>query len=114
MDEQKLENTIQFLVENQAVLHSDIEGLKEGQQRTTEQIQQLAESQQKTDAQIAALAEEMRGGFSGLIQEMRIGFENLIIANEVTRDLANKIGQLAMQTSQRVTKIEDQNGDHSH
>lgn len=104
MNQQQMENTIQFIVEQQARFSTDIEALKQS-------VQSLTESQQRTDDQIKALTEEMRGGFASLIQEMRDGFENLIIANEVTRDLANKVGQLAIQTSQRVSKLEEQNGE---
>jgi pSer/pThr/pTyr-binding forkhead associated (FHA) protein len=38
--------------------------------------------------------------------EMRTAFENLIVANEVTRDLTEQVARLAMQTSQRVSDLE--------
>lgn len=107
MTPEQMERAIEFLLESHGKLFTDLDGLKES-------VGQLAESQKRTDAQINALTEEMRGGFASLIQEMREGFENLIIANETTRDLATKVGELAMQTSQRVTRLEDQNGEHGH
>ena len=44
---------------------------------------------------------------------MRGAIYNLIVVNELTRDLANKIGQLPLHHSQRIAKLEEQNGDHS-
>jgi hypothetical protein len=99
MDEQKMQNTIQFLVENQARFQTDLELLKESVGGLTASVGVLTESQKRTDAQI-----------NSLIEEMREGFNNLIVANEVTRDLASKIGQLTLQHSQRIAKLEEQNG----
>jgi len=42
---------------------------------------------------------------------MRDGFEKLILSNEVTRDFANKIARLEVQTSQRMTRLEDRVSD---
>lgn len=39
-------------------------------------------------------------------QETREAINNLIIANEVTRDLAERVAALAISTSQRVTVLE--------
>jgi len=39
--------------------------------------------------------------------ETREAINNLIIANEVTRDLAEKVAQLAISTSQRVSALEN-------
>ena len=99
MDQQQMENMIQFLVDNQARFQTDLELLKESVGGLTERVGELTESQKRTDSQINALVEEMREGFN-----------NLIVANEVTRDLAAKVGELAMQTSKRVTSLEDKNG----
>ena len=38
--------------------------------------------------------------------EMREGFNNLIVADEVTRKLAEDVGRLAIATSQRVSILE--------
>jgi hypothetical protein len=88
-----MESAIQFILDSQAKFFTDIESLKESQK-------QLIESQQKTDAQLQSL-----------IEERREGFNNLIVANDVTGDLANKIGTLTIQTSQRVTKLEEKIGE---
>jgi hypothetical protein len=92
----EMERAIQFLLQAQAGFFADLEGLKESHQR-------LAESQQRTDAQIQALTENVEA----MRLEMREAMENLIVANEVTRDLAQQIGQLAINTSQRVGRLEN-------
>ncbi len=117
MDQQQIENTIQFLVENQAKFHSDLELLKESvqdisqnQKETTAQIKALAES---TNAQIQILVESQHalvGHVEAMRQETQEAFNNLIIANEATRNLAEQATRLAIGTSQRVTKLEETNG----
>jgi hypothetical protein len=98
MDQEQIENTIQFLVDNQAKFHSDLELLKEN-------VQGIAKNQERTGQQIQALTANVEA----MRLEMREAFDNLIIANEVTRNLAEQIGKLAVSTSQRVTKLEEQN-----
>ena len=83
MDQQQVENTIQFLVDNRAKFHSDLELMKEGQQRTDAQIHALVESQQVLTDKVEAMR-----------LEMREAFDNLIIGNEVTRNFANKLQSL--------------------
>jgi hypothetical protein len=99
MDQQQIENTIQFLVENQPKLHSDLVLLKETQRETTAQIQALAESQralaESTNAQIQALTDNVKA----MRLEMREAFNNLIIANESTRNFANEIAKLIINLS---------------
>ena len=90
MNQEQMEKTIHFLLENQAKFHSDLELMKEAQLRTGEQIQSLTEN-----------VEAMR-------LEMREAFENLIVANEVTRKLTEDVARLAIGTSQRLTKVEEQ------
>ena len=89
MDQQQIENTIQFLVENQAKFHSDLELMKEAQQQTTAQIQALT------------------GNVEAMRQEMREAFDNLIVGNEVTRNLAEQIGKLTVNISQRLSVVEE-------
>ena len=90
---------MEFLLDSHAKFFADIESLKESQQR-------LIKSQEQTDIQIKTLADNVEA----MRIEMRDAIENLIVANEVTRDLAQQIGKLAIQTAQRVTKLEEQNG----
>ncbi len=106
MDQQQLENTIQFLLDNQAKFHSDLELMKESQQETTAQIKTLAEN---TNAQIQALVESQQtltDNVEAMRLETREAFNNLIIANEATRDLANQMGKLIVNVSQRLSIVE--------
>jgi outer membrane murein-binding lipoprotein Lpp len=110
MDQQQIENTIQFLVENQAKFHSDLELMKET-------VQAIAENQRETVKQIKALAENTNAQIQALTEnveamrlETREAFDNLIIANESTRNFANEIAKLVVNVSQRVSRLEEQNG----
>ena len=70
--------------------------------RQSANLEDQALRNERLTADVEALTEavdEMRA-------EMRDTFNNLIIANEVTRDLAEKVGKLALATSQRVTSLE--------
>jgi hypothetical protein len=51
---------------------------------------------------------EFREKMESMRVEMRGAFDNLILSNEVTRDLANRIGELAVNTSKRVTRLENE------
>jgi phosphoenolpyruvate-protein kinase (PTS system EI component) len=117
MDQQQMENTIQFLVENQSKFHSDLELLKENvqtiaenQKHTDEQIRALTKSQQEAYERMQTLTErvdDVVGVVDVMRLELRQSFDNLIIANEVTRNLAEQIGKLAVNTSQRLAKLEE-------
>jgi hypothetical protein len=106
MNQEQMENTIQFLLENQVKFHSDLVLLKEN-------VEGIATNQRRTDAQIQALAERIDDVVSGvdvMRGELREAFDNLILTNEVTRELTVQIGTLVVQTSQRLIKLEEKNG----
>jgi hypothetical protein len=92
MTGEEMERAIQFLIEHHARVSTDIGGLKEAQERT---VVELAESVSRLEAQ----GESDR-------QETRDAIDQLILSNEVTRDLANQVARLAVTTSQRVTALE--------
>jgi hypothetical protein len=106
MNQEQMENTIQFLLENQVKFHSDLVLLKEN-------VEGIATNQRRTDAQIQALAERIDDVVSAvdvMRGELREAFDNLILTNEVTRELTVQIGTLVVQTSQRLIKLEEKNG----
>ena len=118
MTGEEMEKAIQYLIEHHAKVSMDIEGLKEAQQATAAIVSSLAESVSRLEAQtevdrrkvremFAGQRDEMDRMFDGLIHEMRDGFNKLILSNEVTRDLASQVAQLAITTSQRVTVLEE-------
>ena len=82
MSSEEIERRIEFIIEQQAKFSADIEQLKEIQAQQAQNI-------------------------NSLVTEMREGFNNLIVANEVTRNLAEEATKLAIQTSRRVTRLED-------
>jgi hypothetical protein len=104
MTQEQIEKTIEFLLDNQAQLHTDLELLKEAQRETTQQIKTLAEN---TNAQIQALTENVEA----MRLETREAFDNLIIGNEVTRNYANEIAKLTVNLSQRLTIVEQKTKD---
>ena len=66
----------------------------------------ILKHQADTTANLEVLTERV----DSFVIEMRGAMNNLIIANEVTRDLAEKTAKLALQTSKRVTKIQKSKG----
>ena len=102
MTGEEMERAIEFLINHHAKVSSGIEGLKEAQITTAANIASLAKQ-----AEIDRY--EMRQTFHILTEEMREGFNKLILSNEITRDLSNQVARLAIETSQRVTLLEDKN-----
>lgn len=100
MSSDNIQRQIEFILEHQAKFSEDIEQLKEVQSQQAENINRLTEATASTQSQL-----------DSVISEMRDGFNKLILANEVTRDFANKIASLEVQTSQRVTKLEQRVSD---
>jgi hypothetical protein len=80
-EQQRMRNKMDFIVEQQARIDANLE-------RLTETVEQQART-------INLFVSETRGAIS-----------NLILANEVTRDLAEQTARLAMATSKRVTDLE--------
>ena len=100
MSSDNIQRQIECIIEHQARFSEDIERLKEVQSRQAENINRLFEATTSTQAQL-----------DSVISEMRDGFNALILSNEVTRDFANKIASLEVQTSQRMTNLEQRVGD---
>ncbi|HXU40443.1 MAG TPA: hypothetical protein VN937_29070 [Blastocatellia bacterium] len=99
MTSEEMERAIEFLVHNQAKNTSDIMLTNEVVNRLAEAV---AQDRVENRAQLAANREQLEA----YRQETREHINNLIIANEVTRDLAEKVAKLAITTSQRVTVLE--------
>ena len=111
MTGEEMERAIEFLINHHAKVSSDIEGLKEAQKITTANIASLAKQAEADRREMRetfhSMAGEMREGFNSLTEEMRDGFNKLILSNEITRDLSNQVARLAIETSKRVTVLED-------
>jgi hypothetical protein len=106
-----MEHAIEFLLEHHARVSVEIDQLREAQKEQAANLAKLSETVREGFAEtregFEALAMEMREGFA----ETREAFSNLILANEVTRDLAQKATRLAIQVSQRVTNLEQKESD---
>jgi len=89
------EQRMEFIIEQQAMFAVEIAQMKEIQREQAVSVSRLTENMHQ--------AREM---LHSVIGGMREGFDNLIVANEVTRRLAEDVGHLAMATSQRVTMLE--------
>ena len=124
MTGEEMERAIEFLLNHHGKVSADIEALKEAQAKTTADIQSLTENVSRLEVQMRETRQstrEMREGMgdmresigelrvtvASVIEEMREGFNNLIVANEVTRNLTEQVARLAINTSQRVTKLEE-------
>lgn len=95
MTGEEMERAIQFLIEHHAKVSTAQDRATANIAALTRTVVELAESVSRLEAQ----AESDR-------QEMRDTIDNLLLSNEVTRDLANQIGRLAIATAQRVTALE--------
>ena len=110
MTSEELERAIESLVHNQAKNTSDIMLTHEAVNKLAEAVaRDRVENQAQREAnreQLEAYRHETREQLEAYRQETREHINNLIIAKEVTRDLAEKVAKLAIATSQRVTVLE--------
>jgi hypothetical protein len=96
MSNENIERRIEFIIEQQAKFSADIEQLKEVQAQQAESINNLTTN-----------VHELTDNMEAMRVEMREGFNNLIVANEVTRKLAEDVARLTVQNSQRITRLEE-------
>jgi hypothetical protein len=110
MTSEEMERAIGFLLESQAKNSTDIAFTNEAVNKLAETVSQdRLEDRARLEAYRRDNREQMeayRGLLEAYRQETREAINNLIIANEVTRDLAEKVARLAITTSQRVTALE--------
>lgn len=111
MTGEEMERAIEFLINHHAKVSSDIEALKEAQIRTSAHIASLGKQAEADRREMRetlnSVTAEMRETFNNVTAEMREGFNKLILSNEVTRDLCSQVARLAIETSQRVTVLEE-------
>ena len=104
-----IERKMEFIIEQQATFALEIAQMKEVQSQQAISIDRLTENMHETRGMFHETREmlhETREMLHSVIGEMRDGFNNLIVANEVTRKLAEDVGRLAIATSQRVSVLE--------
>jgi cell division FtsZ-interacting protein ZapD len=102
MTNEQMERAIEVLLDHHAKFSVDIGELKDVQR-------QQAENLNKLTADVQALTDNMgamQSQIDSIITEMRDGFDKLILANEVSRHLAEQAIKLSIAVSQRVTGID--------
>ena len=122
MTGEEMERAIEFLLDHHAKFSADIDQLKEAQAQTSADVRTLAGAVSELSEIVGVQSRDMREGLARVDdrmdrfeaqaesdrQEIRDAIDKLILANEVTRDLAQQAAQLAMSASQRITRLEDQ------
>ncbi|HST22799.1 MAG TPA: hypothetical protein VLR90_16870 [Blastocatellia bacterium] len=93
-----------------------VERLSESHVKSLEDMQEMRQSQVKMANDVQLLTGKIIDLTDSVTRleaqseadraEMREGFNNLIIANEVTRKLAEDVAKLAIATSQRISNLE--------
>lgn len=97
-----IQQKMDFIIEQQATFALEIAQMKEVQHQQAISIDRLTENMHETREMLHETREmlhETREMLHSVIGEMRDGFNNLIVANEVTRKLAEDVGRLAIATS---------------
>jgi hypothetical protein len=101
MTPEEIERTIEFILSIGARTDARLERNSELIERNSAQIERNSELIERHSEQIAQLTANMELNR----QETRWAIDNLIIANEATRDLAQKVAGLQLQMSQWLTNI---------
>jgi predicted metal-dependent hydrolase len=111
--ERRFQHHVEFMIEQQAKFEQRQAEFEERHAKFAKELAELREAQTIQTENINRLYDLVtadrkttRYAIDALITEMREGFDNLIVANEVTRELAENVARLAVQTSQRVTELE--------
>lgn len=103
MTSEEIERAIEFLLVSQAKNSTEIALTSETVNKLAETV---AQDRRENREQLEAYRQETREHLEAYRQETREVIDNLIIANEVTRDLAEKVARLAISNSQRITALE--------
>ena len=106
MTSEEMERAIEFLLEHHAKVTADIGTLTGKVLELTDTVirSEIRAEEDRREMHQAILRIEEQAESNR--EEMRETINNMILANEVTRDLAQKVASLEVQTSQRVTGLE--------
>jgi hypothetical protein len=94
MSSDNIQRQIEFILEHQAKFSEDIGELRAAIGELKDTQRQQGETVTRIISEMEADRRETREVLNSVISEMREGFNNLIVANETTRDLANKVASL--------------------
>lgn len=95
----KIEKTVNFIIEQQAKFSVDIDLLKESQKKTDEEVKMLT----KAVAELTATVAEMKDAV--LINNSMV--EKLVNVVESDREFMKQVAQLAIASERRITKLEE-------
>ena len=102
--DKRVTNRMDFIVEQQARIDASLELVGERLNQLAARDGVLSGRQDNLTADVASLVH----GVEVFKEDVRGAIQNLIVANEVTRDLAEQVARLAIQTSQRVADLDGQ------
>ena len=116
-DEKRRKHQMEFIVEQQARIDANMESislrLDNLSRNVGEFVLETREAGNNLSRNLGEFVAGTREAFNdlnrnvdGFVVETREAIGNLIIANEVTRDLTEQVARLAIQTSQRVSELE--------
>ena len=100
MTSEEMKRAMDFLLETQASTSAKLA-------LTIEAVNRLAETVERDRHENRVQLDAQREQLEEYRLETREAINNLIIANEVTRDLGEKVARLAISTSQRVSALEN-------
>jgi uncharacterized phage infection (PIP) family protein YhgE len=109
MTNEQMERAIEFLLDHHAKFGADIDELRDAQRQQTENIDRLTVDMQtlrEVQTEQTRNINRLTGAVESIITEMRDAINGLIVGNQVTRQLAEDVARLEVQTSQRVTGLE--------
>ena len=104
-------NRMDFIVEQQARIDASLELVGERLNQLAARDGVLSGRQDNLTADVENLTADVASlvhGVEDFKNDVRGAIQNLIVANEVTRDLSEQVARLAIQTSQRVADLEGQ------
>jgi ABC-type transporter Mla subunit MlaD len=109
MTNEEVERAIEFLLHHHAKVSADIQQHSEQIVQLTQSVAGLTKDVQALTGNVDALTvnvEVMRAEMDANRADLGRAIDNLIVANEVTRKLAEDVARLNVGMSQRVTRLE--------
>ena len=102
MTGEELERAMEFILKQQSQFNVDLALLREAQAQTGDKLDSLSSTVNVLASTVATLETQAASDR----REIREAINNLIIANESTRELSQNVARLAIQTSHPATDLE--------
>jgi uncharacterized protein YoxC len=111
MTSEEMQHAIEFLLEHHSRLSGRMDVNSEQIAEHSKQIAELTQAVSTLTQDVRTMGEAMQDGFDRMREEIQDALNKLILANEVTRKLSEDVARLGIQTSQRVTGLEQRVSD---